>query len=77
MQGFGGLLGLAPVALKAILSVAAAALSGFGLFSGISFGWGHDDLLGIGMSSVLDTKETMSHGVSISECRQLNRHTCL
>jgi hypothetical protein len=61
MQGLGGLLGLAPIALKALLSIAAAALSGFGLFSGVSFSWGHDDLLCIVMNLILDTKETMSH----------------
>jgi hypothetical protein len=61
MQGLGGLLGLAPIALKALLSIAAAALSGFGLFSGVSFGWGHDALLCIVMNLILDTKETMSH----------------
>jgi hypothetical protein len=66
MQGLGGLLGLATVTLEALLSVEAAARSGFGLFFGVSFGWGHDDLLCLIMSSILDIKETMPHRVSIS-----------
>ena len=60
MQSFGGLLGLAPVALKALLGVSAAAQSGVGLFSGVSFGWGDDALLCIVMNLILDTKETVS-----------------
>jgi len=50
MQGLGGLLGLATVALEVLLSVEAAAPSGFGLFSGLSFRWGHDAFLCIEMS---------------------------
>jgi hypothetical protein len=42
MQGLGSLLGLAPVAFEALQSVLATALSGFSLFSGVSFGWGCD-----------------------------------
>src|SRR5206468_11899148 len=52
MQGLGGLLCLATVAIEALLSVMAAALSGFGLFFRVSFRWGHDDLLRIVMSSI-------------------------
>jgi hypothetical protein len=66
MQGLGGLLRLATVALEALLSVEATALSGFGLFSSVSFGLGHADLLCIVMSSIPDRKETMSPDVSIS-----------
>src|SRR5437667_10956659 len=68
MQGLGGLLGLAPVAIEAFLSVMAAALSGFGLFFRVSFRWGHDDLLRIVMSSIPTyMKETMCHLASISK----------
>jgi hypothetical protein len=42
MQGLGRLLPLATVTLEALLSVAAAALSGFGLFFDVSFRWGCD-----------------------------------
>src|SRR5438552_7761352 len=67
MQGLGGLLCLATVAIEALLSVMAAALSGFGLFFRVSFRWGHDDLLRIVMSSIPTyMKETMSHLASIS-----------
>ncbi|HZC00619.1 MAG TPA: hypothetical protein VE844_04430 [Gammaproteobacteria bacterium] len=45
MQSIGGLLRLATVALEALLSVEATAPSGFSLFSGVSFGLGHDHLL--------------------------------
>jgi hypothetical protein len=45
MQSLGGLLRLATVALEALLSVEATAPSGFSLFSGVSFGLGHDHLL--------------------------------
>jgi hypothetical protein len=45
MQGFDGLLCLATVAIEALLSVEATALSSFGLFAGVSFGLGHGDLL--------------------------------
>ena len=69
MQGLGGLLGLATVAIEALLSVEATALSGFGLFVGVSFRGGHDDLLSIAITRILDRKETMSHRVSISPCR--------
>src|SRR5881296_216559 len=68
MQGLGGLLCLATVAIEALLSVMAAALSGFGLFFRVSFRWGHDDLLRIVMSSIPTyMKETMSHLASISK----------
>src|SRR5207247_8172372 len=68
MQGLGGLLCLATVAIEALLSVMAAALSGFGLFFRVSFRWGHDDLLRIVMSSIPKyMKETMSHLASISK----------
>src|SRR5439155_17629240 len=68
MQGLGGLLCLATVAIEALLSVMAAALSGFGLFFRVSFRWGHDDLLRIVMSSIpAYMKETMSHLASISK----------
>src|SRR5438552_18861152 len=71
MQGLGGLLCLATVAIEALLSVMAAALSGFGLFFRVSFRWGHDDLLRIVMRSIpAYMKETMSHLASISK-----RHT--
>src|SRR5688572_14983794 len=66
MEGFGSLLRLAPVALEALLGVAATAHSGFGLFSGVSFGWGHADLVCIVMRSIPDIRETMSHRVSMS-----------
>src|SRR5688500_6587785 len=66
MEGFSSLLRLAPVALEALLGVAATAHSGFGLFSGVSFGWGHADLVCIVMRSIPDRKETMSHRVSMS-----------
>src|SRR5688500_18235457 len=66
MEGFGSLLRLAPVALEALLGVAATAHSGFSLFSGVSFGWGHADLVCIVMRSILDIRETMSHRVSMS-----------
>jgi hypothetical protein len=52
MQGFSSLLSLAPIAIKALLSVATTALFGFGLFSGVSFDWGHDDLLRIEIISI-------------------------
>jgi hypothetical protein len=68
VQGFSGLLGLATVALEALLSVEATALSGFGLFSGVSFGLGHG-FLSITITWILDRKETMSHRVSISTGR--------
>ena len=45
MQGFDGLLCLATVAIEALLSVEATALSSFGLFAGVSFGLGPGDLL--------------------------------
>jgi hypothetical protein len=61
VQSFGGLLSLALIVFEVLLRVLAMALSGFGLFSGVAFGSGHDDLLGIVMTSILDTKETMSH----------------
>src|SRR5437016_8527044 len=68
MQGLGGLLCLATVAIEALLSVMAAALSGFGLFFRVTFRWGHDDLLRIVMSSIPTyMKETMSHLASISK----------
>src|SRR5206468_8867172 len=68
MQGLGGLLCLATVAIEALLSVMAAALSGFGLFFRVSFRWGHDDLLRIVMSSIPTyMKETMSHLASIAK----------
>src|SRR5207249_10741225 len=68
MQGLGGLLCLATVAIEALLSVMAAALSGFCLFFRVSFRWGHDDLLRIVMSSIPTyMKETMSHLASISK----------
>jgi hypothetical protein len=61
MQGLGGLLRLATVAIEALLSVEAAALSGFGLFLGLSFRWGHDDLLRIAIHSIpVLMKETVS-----------------
>src|SRR5687768_3359915 len=66
MEGFGSLLRLAPVALEALLGVAAPAHSGFGLFSGVSFGWGHADLVCIVMRSIPDIRETMSHRDSMS-----------
>jgi hypothetical protein len=50
MQALGGLFGLAPVTLEALLSVVAAALSGFGLFFGVAFRWRHDEFFCIGMS---------------------------
>jgi hypothetical protein len=52
MQGFGGLLRLAPVAVETLLSVAMIALSGFGMFFGLSFGRGHADLLRIVMRPI-------------------------
>src|SRR5437773_10141119 len=68
MQGLGGLLCLATVAIEALLSVMAAALSGFGLFFRVSFRWGHDDLLRIVMSPIPTyMKETMSHLASTSK----------
>jgi hypothetical protein len=38
MQGLSGLLRVATVALETLLGVTATAHSGFGLFSGVSFG---------------------------------------
>src|SRR5438094_2168313 len=68
MQGLGGLLCLATVAIEALLSVMAAGLSGFGLFFRVSFRWGHDHLLRIVMRSIpAYMKETMSHLASISK----------
>jgi putative ABC transport system substrate-binding protein len=67
MQGLGGLLRLATVTLEALLSVEATALSGFGWLSSVSFGLGHDDLLSIALTRILDRKEIMSHLVSISK----------
>ena len=75
MQGLSSLLRLATVALEALLSVEATALSGFSLFFGVSFGLGHDDLLCIGMRSIRDTKETMPRCVSIS-ARRLKARNC-
>jgi hypothetical protein len=45
LQDLGGPLGLRAVALKAFSGSTATALSGFGLFFGVSFRWGHDALL--------------------------------
>src|SRR5438874_10107577 len=68
MQGLGGLLCLATVAIEALLSVTTTALSGFGLFFRVSFRWGHDDLLRIVMSAIpAYMKETMSYLASISK----------
>jgi hypothetical protein len=68
MQGLGGLLGLATVALEALLSVEATAPSGFGLFSSVSFSLGHDDFLRIVINSIpVLMKETMSHLAPISK----------
>jgi hypothetical protein len=68
MQGFGSLLGLATVALEALLSIEAAAPSGFGLFSSLSFSLGHDDCLRIGINSIpVWMKEPMSPLASISK----------
>jgi hypothetical protein len=69
MQGLGGLLRLATVALEALLSVEATAPAGFGLVSGVSVGLGHDNRLSIVITRILDRKETMSHRVAISTCR--------
>src|SRR5438093_1302106 len=66
MPGFGGLLRLVPITVEALLSVTAAALSGFGVFFRVSFGLGHDALLRIVIISLPDIKETMSHLVSIA-----------
>jgi hypothetical protein len=41
----GGVLRLAAIMSKALLCVQATALSGFDLFFGVSFRWGHDGLL--------------------------------
>jgi hypothetical protein len=67
MEGLSGLLPLATIALEALLSVSAATVSGFGLFFGISFEWGHDDFLvdRDPFDSGID-KETLSHRMSIS-----------
>jgi len=45
---------LTPVAFEALLHALTPALSGFGLFSGVSFGSGHGELLGIVRISILD-----------------------
>jgi hypothetical protein len=61
-------LGLTTVTLEAFLSLVAAALSGFGLFFGVSFRSGHDDFLCIVISSIpVSMKETMSYLASISK----------
>ena len=67
MQGLGGLLRLAPVTIETLLSRVTATLSGFGLFSGVSFGLGHAVLLRIVIRLIVDTKETLSHDGSISK----------
>ena len=41
LEGLGGVLRLAAITCEALLGLQAAALSGFGLFFGASFGWGH------------------------------------
>jgi hypothetical protein len=44
LEGLGGVLRLAAVALEAFSSGATPALSRFGMFFGASFGWGHSVL---------------------------------
>ncbi len=41
LEGLSGLLRLASVTLQALLRLQAAPVSGFGMFFGASFGWGH------------------------------------
>jgi hypothetical protein len=57
MQGLGSLLGLAAVALETLLSVEAAAPSSSGLFFGVPFRWGHDDLLRLVIYLILDSRK--------------------
>jgi hypothetical protein len=45
MDGFNIVLGLSALVLETFLGFELAAFSGFGLFVGISFGWGHGKLL--------------------------------
>jgi hypothetical protein len=45
LEGLGGVLRLAAIALQALVSLEAAALSGFGVFFRRSFAWGHGVLL--------------------------------
>jgi hypothetical protein len=45
LEGLGGVLRLAAIALQALVSLEAAALSGFGVFFRRSFAWGHGLLL--------------------------------
>ena len=45
LQDLGGVLCLAAITCEALLRVQATALSGFGLFFGVSCRWGHDALL--------------------------------
>jgi hypothetical protein len=45
VQGLGGPLRLAPIALKTFMGLQATALSGFGLLFGVSFAGGHGVLL--------------------------------
>lgn len=41
LQRLGGLLRLAAITCEALLCLQAAPVSGFGMFFGASFGWGH------------------------------------
>jgi hypothetical protein len=60
VQSLCSLLRLTPVALKAFMSVSATALSGFGLFLGVSFAGGHRGLLPTVMLAMHGEKDTMS-----------------
>jgi hypothetical protein len=58
-QDLGGMLCLAAITGEALLRLQATALSGFGLFFGVSFRWGHDALL---------DSEWVCGGGSLSKC---------
>ena len=60
MEGLCSPLCVALVPLKALLSVVAAARSGFGLLFGVSFAEGHSVLLETVMLAMHGEKETMS-----------------
>jgi hypothetical protein len=61
MQGFDIVLGLLLLALQALLGFEVTSLSGFGLFFGLSFGWGHGGFLRAVYLGRYGSKDTMPH----------------
>jgi hypothetical protein len=63
-EGLEGTLSLGVVTLEALVSLVAAALSGFGVFFSVSLSLGHGDLLHTMIIATHGLKDTLVHSIS-------------